>query len=444
MIKLVHVKRGDMMKKLLISLLSVGMLLGIFGVTNSNIGLPNVMEETVQADTNSNDSRTINYAVYKENSNALSPVNTLFTKSATVNQNDDGTYKVTVIARTLLGDVNVPTIGGHDTTVTKGDNGQTKFSFNIDDLNDLDNNMSASVQPSVVGISGSAEPVTFKFDMSSLDSHGTSSSVADSLNKITSAENNITNTANSVKGLIDDLNSNATTNNDSNIISTPSTSTSTTNTNNSSNRVDPKTILKDLTYKISKNNGDGSLISPYFTNTAKVMQNPDGSYYVEVTVKYPKKFGNNAFLVNSINNQKPSNVKFSSDGDSNYLTFDFPLKKLTDLSNLIPGDITMNIPDYGLNKDLGFNLDFDGLNPDDLSKLMSNDGSSDDLSGLISDLGNLSNLGDVKTDNSSNADKQNTGTLPQTGNQTDTTLVVIGGIILVLWVVLLKGTYCKH
>jgi len=95
MIKLVYVKRGDKMKKFLISLLSVGMLLGIFGVVGLNdTGSPNVLEETVQADTNDSNNKTINYEVYKENSNALSPMNTLFTKSATIVPNNDGTYKV--------------------------------------------------------------------------------------------------------------------------------------------------------------------------------------------------------------------------------------------------------------------------------------------------------------------------------------------------------------
>jgi len=434
-----------MMKKLLISLLSVGMLLGIFGVEGANnTGSPNLLEETVQADANNSDSRTINYAVYKENSNALSPMNTLFTKSATVDQNDDGTYKVTLIARTLVGgNVDIPTIGGNETTTTKIDNNQTKISFDIKNLDELDNNMPATIQTSLVGISGGKENVVFKFDMSSLDSHGASNSVDESLNRITSAENNITNTANGIKGLVDDLKSNNADDNNSNIISTPSDSTT---TNNDSKIVDPKTILKDLTYRIAKNNGDGSLISPYFTNTAKVMQNPDGSYYVEATIKYPKKFGNNAFLINSINHQKPSNISFRTDGDSNYVTFDFPLKKLTDLSNLIPGDITMNIPDFGLNKDLGFNLDFDGLNTNDLSKLMSSNNSSNssDLSGLISDLGSLSNLGDVKADKAATPVKQSTGTLPQTGNQTNDILAIIGGAILVLWVVLLRGTYLKR
>lgn len=446
MIKLVYVKRGDTMKKLLISLLSVGMLLGILSGTGvNNSGSPNLIEETVQADSTSN-SKTINYEVYKENSNSLSPMNALFTKSATITPNDDGTYKVTVTGRgTNLSDLDVSTIDGQTPKISNGSNNQKNISFNVNSLDDLDKDIPATVQTKVLNLNVDQQNVTFKFDLSSMDSDG-NNSFADSLNKITHAENNITNGLNNAKSIVSDLQSNS---GNDNIISTPNddtTTNSTTNNNNNNNssNADPKTILKELTYKIAKNNGDGSLISPYFTNTAKVMQNPDGTYYVEATIKYPKKFGTNAFEINSMNNQKPFNVSFRSEGDSNYITFDFPIKKLTDLSDLIPGDITMNIPDFGLNKDLGFDLNFDGLNPSDLSNLMSGTDTSG-LSDLISSLGNISDLGDAKPTTASNDNpvKKTASTLPQTGNTTNYVLVVIGVLVLGLTIVLLKGTYFK-
>ncbi|WDT65571.1 LPXTG cell wall anchor domain-containing protein [Companilactobacillus crustorum] len=429
-----------MMKKLLISLLSVGMLLGIFGVIGlNNTGSPNLMEETVQADTNNSDNRTINYEVYKENSNTLSPMNTLFTKSAKVYANDDGTYKVTVTGRVAnLGSLDVSTIDGQTPKVTNNGNNHVDISFNVDSLNDLDKDIPATIQTKLLNFQVDQQNVTFRFDLSTLDSSGTNSSFADSLNKITNAENNITNTANNFKGLLDNLNSNS--NSGENIISTPTTTddNSTTKTNSDTND-SSKTVLKELTYKIAKNNGDGSLISPYFTNTAKVMENPDGTYYVEVTVKYPKKFGNKAFEINSINHQKPFNFTFKSEGDSNYITFDFPINKIADLSNLIPGNITLNVPDFGLNKDLGFNLDFDSLNPSDLSSLLN----SSDTSGLLSDLSSLSKISDIKPVTTSTSNKS-TNTLPKTGNETNYILMAIGGVVLVLWIVLLKGTYFKH
>lgn len=450
MIKLVYVKRGDKMKKFLISLLSVGMLLGIFGVVGLNdTGSPNVLEETVQADTNDSNNKTINYEVYKENSNALSPMNTLFTKSATIVPNNDGTYKVFITARVSnISSLTVSTINNQTPKVTTKDNNHFQISFTIDSLNDLDKDIPATVQTKLLVLNVDKQNVTFRFDMSSLDDPN-SQTLADSLNKITRAENNVTNTANDAKTLLNDLR--ASNDSDNDIIATPSEdeddttqNSNDTDTNDSADVQAPKTILKELTYQISKNNGDGSLISPYFTNTAKVMQNPDGTYYVEATIKYPKKFGNTAFEINAINGQKPFNLTFKSEGDSNYITFDFPIKKLTDLSNLIPGDISLNIPDFGLDKDLKFDLNFGSLNPSDLSSLLdSSSSNSDDTSGLISDLGNLSNIGDVQTVKDED-NKSKTATLPQTGSESTDIVLVIAGLVVLLWLVLLRGITSKR
>ncbi|WP_162897981.1 LPXTG cell wall anchor domain-containing protein [Companilactobacillus formosensis] len=438
------------MKKFLISLLSVGMLLGIFGVVGLNdTGSPNVLEETVQADTNDSNNKTINYEVYKENSNTLSPMNTLFTKSATIVPNNDGTYKVFITARVSnISSLTVSTINNQTPKVTTKDNNHFQISFTIDSLNDLDKDIPATVQTKLLVLNVDKQNVTFRFDMSSLDDPN-SQTLADSLNKITRAENNVTNTANDAKTLLNDLR--ASNDSDNNIIATPSEdeddttqNSNDTDTNDSADVQAPKTILKELTYQISKNNGDGSLISPYFTNTAKVMQNPDGTYYVEATIKYPRKFGNTAFEINAINGQKPFNLTFKSEGDSNYITFDFPIKKLTDLSNLIPGDISLNIPDFGLDKDLKFDLNFGSLNPSDLSSLLdSSSSNSDDTSGLISDLGNLSNIGDVQTVKDED-NKSKTATLPQTGSESTDIVLIIAGLVVLLWLVLLKGITSKR
>jgi hypothetical protein len=109
-----------MMKKWVISLLSVGMLLGIFGVSGiSDSDSPNTVEETVQADTNSNNERTINYAVYPGNSSLLSPMDAFFTKSADITSNDDGSYKVTLTAEiSNLTSLKVTTIDNQQPSVS--------------------------------------------------------------------------------------------------------------------------------------------------------------------------------------------------------------------------------------------------------------------------------------------------------------------------------------
>jgi Gram positive anchor. len=282
--------------------------------------------------------------------------------------------------------------------------------------------------------------VSFKFDSSSLDGQK-SNTFLNSLKSITDAEdetksvlNDAQNTANNIKGDLNGAND---------IITTPDTTSSqTTNTttanSDGSQATNNKTVIKELTYKVAKNDGDGSMISPYFTNTAKVMQNPDGTYYVEMTIKYPKKFGNNAIQLNYINHEKPTNLSFTSSGDSNYLKFDFPINNLGDLGEVISGNATLNLPDFNLDKDLNFDLNFDGFNPSDISGIVS----SSDVSGLLSDLSSLSNAKNVKTDKATN-DNRVLGTLPQTGEQTNAALGIIGGLILVLWIVLLKATYLK-
>lgn len=434
-----------MMKKLFISLLSVGMFLGIFGVVGvANTGSPNTIVKTVQADTTNNDSRTINYEVYKENSGIKSIMDPFFTKTATIYTNDDGTYKVVLTAKVShLTGLQVSSINNQEpkesAAYEKNGERYVDISFNINSLTDLDNTIKGVVQTKLLNLNVDKQDVDFKFDSSTLDSQGTTSSFSDSLKSVTDAENKAKSALDDAKSIVDNTKDDTT----NDIIAAPATTdtqattdTTTTNDNNDG----AKTVLKELTYKIAKNNGDGALISPYFTNTAKVMENPDGTYYVEVTMKYPKKFGNTAIQINAINNQRPSNLSFTSVGDSNYLKFDFPIKKLTDLSNLIPGDISLNIPDFGLNKDLGFNFDFDSLNPADLSKLLD----SSDISGLLSDLSNLSNPSSIKTASAADTVEKKTGTLPQTGNSTDSALMIIGGLVLIMWFMLLKGTYLKN
>jgi len=450
-----------MMKKLLISLLSVGMLLGGFGIAGNISGVPNAMEQTVQADTNDNNTQTINYEVDDENTSTRSVVNPYFTNNATITKNSDGTYKVTLTARVshLSGvtGLNVPKIDNQTPTISatylKLGKRYEDISFQINDLDELNSALPGTVQTKLGPISVDEVPVDFKFDPSTLAVKGNHSSLADSLNSLTDAQKKIDSDLSNAKDAIDTFNNNVAADaNNHKVIVAPTTTDSGTNTNNTTtsnnnDETDPtKTVLKDLTYKIAKNNGDGALISPYFTNTAKVMQNPDGTYYVEVTMKYPKKFGNKAIQVNYVNNNRPSNMTFTSEGDSNYLKFDFPIKKLTDLSNLIPGDISLNLPDFGLNKDLGFNFDFGSLNTSDLAKTLDNS----DISGLLSDLSSLTKPSSLKTTSSPSTadnkdkDKYTASTLPQTGDQANGALTLIGGLILVLWLILLKGTYLKR
>lgn len=424
------------MKKWVISLLSVGILWGTFGVSgSSDLALPNSVEETVQADvSNNNDERTINYEVYKKDSSELSPADTFFTKSAEISSNDDGTYKVTITAEiSNLTSLEVTAINEQNSSESasymKNDKKYVDISFNIKQLSDLEKPIDGTVQTKLINYNINKTDVSFKFDSSSLDELGPKKSFSDSLKSITDAEteNNSVDTT--------DTTILKKSKQDSNIIATPDSSTQTENTND--NKGNDRTILKELTYKVDKSVGDGALISPYFTNTAKVIQDSNGTYYVELTVKYPKKFGNSAIKINYLNHQKPINLSFTSVGDSNYLRVAFPISSMMALSKDIDGNVSLNLPEFGIDKNLNFKLDFGSVNTADLTSLTNNS----DLPGLLSKLGKV----DSETVRSDKTDstKNKLITLPQTGEQTDGALGVIGGLLLILWIVLIKETYLK-
>lgn len=424
------------MKKWVISLLSVGILWGTFGVSgSSDLALPNSVEETVQADvSNNNDERTINYEVYKKDSSELSPADTFFTKSAEISSNDDGTYKVTITAEiSNLTSLEVTAINeqnpSESASYMKNDKKYVDISFNIKQLSDLEKPIDGTVQTKLINYNINKTDVSFKFDSSSLDELGPKKSFPDSLKSITDAEteNNSVDTT--------DTTILKKSKQDSNIIATPDSSTQTENTND--NKGNDRTILKELTYKVDKSVGDGALISPYFTNTAKVIQDSNGTYYVELTVKYPKKFGNSAIKINYLNHQKPINLSFTSVGDSNYLRVAFPISSMMALSKDIDGNVSLNLPEFGIDKNLNFKLDFGSVNTADLTSLTNNS----DLPGLLSKLGKV----DSETVRSDKTDstKNKLITLPQTGEQTDGALGVIGGLLLILWIVLIKETYLK-
>lgn len=221
-----------MMKKTLISLLSVGMFLGLFGAVGANNNIsPNVTEEqTVQADT-TNDSKTIHYEVYKDNNGSatdtLSTMNNLFTKSATIDPIDGGGYKVTLTTRDgVVSGVKSSDINGSQPTIVNDGLHHTKISFKIGGIDELNNPIKADLelQTKLLGLNLDKKPVWIKFDLSTLNGSG-NNSFADTLNKITNADNDFTNSANDVKDFVSDLKSANNGNDD--ILSTPDNNTST-------------------------------------------------------------------------------------------------------------------------------------------------------------------------------------------------------------------------
>ncbi|MQS75296.1 LPXTG cell wall anchor domain-containing protein [Companilactobacillus halodurans] len=454
------------MKKFFISLLSVGIFLGIFGEVGTNVsGSPNLLEETVQAEAN-NDKKTINYEVDKENSNEKSEVDPYFTKSAEIYTCNDGTYRlVLTVEVSQLTDLEVSKIDNQTPEESESYNKDGKeyldISFKTNSLSQLNDDVTAVVKTKLLSIDMNQQTVDFKFDTSTMDSQETTNPFTDSMDSITESEDKKTtdtetepeenkpdtnNNQDVVNNDDTETNSNEE-NEDSDIIQTPQEKTDSASNNETADTkpaTQPKTVLKELTYKVAKNNGDGSLIASFFTNTAKLIKNPDGTYSVETTIKYPKEFGSKAFQINYINKQKPINLSFTNDEDNNYLKFDFPLNSLDDLGNPIAGNISINVPAFNLHKTVDFDLVFDSLNQNDISNLMHQSGVND-TSNIAANLGGLNKIGQSKSDKSNSANKTtNSKILPETGDEVDHLLMLIGGTILALWIILLKGTYLKR
>lgn len=124
------------------------------------------------------------------------------------------------------------------------------------------------------------------------------------------------------------------------------------------------------------------------------------------------------------------------------MKFDFPLNSLDDLGNPIAGNISINVPAFNLHKTVDFDLVFDSLNQNDISNLMHQSGVND-TSNIAANLGGLNKIGQSKSDKSNSANKTtNSKILPETGDEVDHLLMLIGGTAL--WIILLKGTYLKR
>lgn len=428
------------MKRSLIKLLTAVMLLGGV-VTVAEYNFPTVSTTQVaQASSDTADSQNISYDVYQSGTDNIDSNSAYFTKSAKVSQNGDGTYRVTLTMNLpKLKSLTVTAIDSQTpTTSTYDDNGTTyqDVSFSVNSLDDLNNKIAGTLESKtkVLGVELTKSNVDFEFDTATASGATNSrSTLLDNLKSITDA----------------------TKSSDNAIATTPVTPD---NTYTSKNIIveDPKsktTISKtsngqSITYKVVKNDKSDSAAANYLTNTATITPNNDGTYNVAMTVAYNKKLGDSAVNINMINNKTvdPKNVFKYTKGDNDYLKFSFNVDNLDDLSKLIPGQLSLNSPDYGLDSLLDFNLDFDGLSSLDLSKLVN----TSDLSNMLNDLKNLSSdlkslqngTASAATDTSSANDV--TQTLPKTGNDSGYILTAIGATVLLLWIILLKGTYLKN
>ncbi|KRK81229.1 hypothetical protein FD03_GL000821 [Companilactobacillus nodensis DSM 19682 = JCM 14932 = NBRC 107160] len=433
---------GDTMKRKLIKLLAAVMLLG--GVTTvAENNLPMVSTTQVaQASSDTANSQNISYDIYQTGTDNVDSNSAYFTKTAKTSQNGDGTYKVT-LTMTLpkLKSLAIISIDGQTPIVsaTYDDNGTTKqdISFNVNSLDALNNNIAGTLESKTkaLGIELTKSNVDFKFDTATASGATNSrSALLDNLKSITDAtKGNNSQTTDTTPVIPDDLHSSKNV-----IIENPKSRTT----------ISKNRDGQSLTYKVVKNDRSGSAAANYLTNTATITPNNDGTYNVAMTIAYDKKLGDSAVKINMINNKTidPSNIFKYTKGNNDYLKFNFNIDSLDDLSKLIPGQLSLNSPDYGLDSLLDFNLDFDGLSSLDLSNLVNTSDLSNmmnDLKTLSSDLKSLQNVtASAATDTSSANDVAQT--LPKTGNDPGYLLTAIGFTVLLLWFILLRGTYLKN
>ncbi|WP_125587754.1 coiled-coil domain-containing protein [Companilactobacillus jidongensis] len=88
-----------------------------------------------------------------------------------------------------------------------------------------------------------------------------------------------------------------------------------------------------------------SASSQYFTKTAFVTPNDDGTFNVEVQMEYPLSYGADAVKIDAVNGTDvDQNTVTTTSDDSTYLTsFKFNVDSLSDLNSVIPVKMTMNI-----------------------------------------------------------------------------------------------------
>lgn len=157
-----------------------------------------------------------------------------------------------------------------------------------------------------------------------------------------------------------------------------------------------------VNYQILKyGTNETSYASAYFVNPGDVsVQN--GNYKVSLTVKTKHDLGRFPVQILNVDGQTP-NVSKSTNGDTDFYTFSFLTK---DLSNKINGNMKVDVDMINYHHNYGFNLKVDTTNLPDLNKSKSAE--------------NTNKQKEIKQDNSSNSKKQQTSENKQnTDDQTN-------------------------
>ncbi|WP_125565558.1 hypothetical protein [Companilactobacillus insicii] len=289
-------------------------------IANANAEKPlDVNDET---DTN------YTYKVYKKDpTDGISMSSKYFTKNAKVTKNSDGTYNVEIKleypkdygknAVTFTKAAGKTVSDDQTIVVEDGDNYSQTFNFTADSL---DNYI----------------PVEMKMNIPLFDINMTQDANL-KFTKNDGEDESVDPADEETDGNKEDSGEEADSNNE--------------NQDGEDNKNDASNVIakeQQITYKVLKNDLSGESASAhYFTKTAYIDKNSDGTYTVEVQMEYPKNYGDGSVKIDSVNgiNLSASDVTTSNDDNNTLLSFKFKVDSLDDLKNNIPVTMTMNIAD---------------------------------------------------------------------------------------------------
>ena len=462
------------MKKSIVKLLAIGMLLGGVivpaTVTDNGSTTPQITTtKTAKAATTTSDSdktQTVPYQVYKTDTNTKSMSSQYFTDTATVTPNSDGTYKVTLTVKVpSIASVDILTMNGDKVTdsATYSKDGTTyqDVSFNVDKLSDLDGTLNSTMQIKVLGLGLMKPTADFKFDTSNLKDVAESDSDSD-----TNDDSDSSTDTNTDPGT--DTNTNGSGDESTGydgdydpIIADPDKDNGSSSSDSGSNVIvgDPETTpststsddVQEIPYSVLKaDSSQGESVSTqFFTGTAKVSKNDDGTYKVMMTMTYPTSFGTQPVTIDSINGGSinADDTKTYTQGGNNYMDFSFNINSMSDLDNLIPCTMTIDVSSYGFNATESVNFKFNSTSSGVAGSSTTGTGSSaTNPSGVYGSTSDWpSSTGTDSTDPTSSTDgttpssSTDSSTLPQTGNATNSVvLTVIGLAVASMSIVLFK------
>lgn len=280
------------------------------------------------------------YEVLKENpSDGTSGSSRYFTKKAKVTKNHDGTYTVQMKLNYSKSygknAVTFTKIAGNNITDSQysikedGDNYSQTFEFTTDDINDyIPVTMKINIAPIKFS---STESANFKLKKTS-DSNDELSELE---SELASLKDQLSDANNATQAAKDEL--------ASKIKDYEAQINKLKSGNDSDDDVKDEYQVPYVVNKTGTNTASAS--SEYFTKTAFVNPNDDGTFSVEVQMDYPLSYGEDAVKIDSVNGNDidPSTVTTTSDDDSYLKSFKFNVDNLSDLNNAIPVTMDINI-----------------------------------------------------------------------------------------------------